>query len=194
MAATRQDLFAFLDSLGVAHATHEHPPVFTVAESAGVKDAMPGGHTKNLFLKDRRGRLFLLSALAETKIDLKALAKLFHADRFSFGAPELLEEALGVMPGSVTAFAVLNDTLGRVTFLLDEALLAHDPVNFHPLTNDATTAVSPEGLRRFLDATGHRPVRVAFDPEGRPALVEEDGEAAHVPPATLPQMTPKDDP
>jgi Ala-tRNA(Pro) deacylase len=172
MAATRHDLLAFLDSLGVAHRTHEHPPVFTVAESADVKQAMPGGHTKNLFLKDRRGRLYLLSALAETKIDLKALAKLFHADRFSFGAPELLHEALGVTPGSVTAFAVMNDRLGRVTLLLDDALFAHDLVNFHPLSNDATTAVSPAGLMTFLNATGHHPVRVAFTPEGAPRLVD----------------------
>lgn len=181
MAATRHDLLAFLDSLGIAHATHDHPPVFTVAESADIKQTMPGGHTKNLFLKDRRGRLFLLSALAETRIDLKALAKLFHADRFSFGSPELLHEALGVTPGSVTAFAMINDKLGRVTFLLDEALMAHDPVNFHPLTNDATTAVSPAGLLAFLDAAGHRPVRVVFSPDGAPALVEETAAAAHVP-------------
>lgn len=180
MPATRQDLLAFLDSLGIAHATHDHPPVFTVAESADIKLSMPGGHTKNLFLKDKRGRLFLLSALAETKIDLKALAKLFHADRFSFGAPELLHEALGVAPGSVTAFAMINDTLGRVTFLLDAALLAHDPVNFHPLTNDATTAVSPAGLMAFLDAAGHRPILVAFTADGAPSLVEDAAAAAHV--------------
>lgn len=172
MAATRHDLLAYLDSLGIAHRTHDHAPVFTVAESAEIKAAMPGGHTKNLFLKDRRGRLFLLSALAETKIDLKALAKLFGADRFSFGSPELLHEALGVTPGSVTAFAVMNDRLGRVTMLLDAALFDHDPVNFHPMSNDATTAVSPAGLTAFLDATGHPPIRVAFDSEGAPRLVD----------------------
>jgi Ala-tRNA(Pro) deacylase len=181
MPATRQDLLDYLDRLGVPHRTTDHAPVFTVAESAGIKETMPGGHTKNLFLKDRRGRLFLLSALAETKIDLKALAKLFHADRFSFGAPELLLEALGVTPGSVTAFAVLNDELGRVSFLLDAALLAHDPVNFHPLSNDATTAVSPGGLLAFLEAAGHRPVIVQFSADGLPALVEENDPTAHVP-------------
>lgn len=172
MTATRHDLLAFLDRIGVAHATHDHPPVFTVAESGAIKLDMPGGHTKNLFLKDKRGRLFLLSALAETKIDLTALARLLGAGRFSFGAPDLLLEALGVTPGSVTVFALMNDRLGRVNLLLDEALFAVDPVNFHPLTNDATTAVSGAGLLAFLDATGHRPLRIRFDAGGAPTLVE----------------------
>jgi Ala-tRNA(Pro) deacylase len=180
MTATRHDLLAFLDSIGVAHVTHDHEPVFTVAESHTIKLAMPGGHTKNLFLKDKRGRLFLLSALAETKIDLTALAKAFSAGRFSFGSAELLQEALGVTPGSVTAFALMNDRLGRVTFLLDAALLEHDPVNFHPLGNDATTAVSPTGLLSFLDHTGHRPILVRFGPDGAPVLVEEPPPPAHV--------------
>ncbi len=171
-ASTRQDLFDFLDRLGVAHRTHDHAPVFTVAESETIKLDMPGGHTKNLFLRDKAGRLFLLCALAETKIQLNALAKLLKAGRFSFGSPELLFEALGVTPGSVTIFAVLNDRLGRVALLLDEALLHVDPVNFHPLANDATTAVSPTGLMVFLAATGHPPQRIAFDPDGTPVAVE----------------------
>jgi len=171
-ASTRQDLLAFLDRLGVAHRTHDHAPVFTVAESGAIKRDMPGGHTKNLFLKDKAGRLFLLCALAETKINLNALAKLLKAGRFSFGSPELLLEALGVTPGSVTVFALINDRLGRVALLLDEALLHIDPVNFHPLSNDATTAVSPAGLMTFLEATGHAPLRIAFDAAGAPAAVE----------------------
>ena len=172
MTATRQDLLAYLDRIGVAHRTYDHPPVFTVAESGSIKLDMPGGHTKNLFLKDKRGRLFLLGVLAETKIDLTALARLLAAGRFSFGAPDLLLDALGVTPGSVTVFALMNDTLGRVTLLLDEALFAVDPVNFHPLANDATTAVSGADLLKFLVATGHRPLRIRFGPDGGPALVE----------------------
>jgi len=171
-ASTRQDLFDFLDRLGVARRTHDHAPVFTVAESETIKLDMPGGHTKNLFLRDKAGRLFLLCALAETKIQLNALAKLLKAGRFSFGSPELLFEAPGVTPGSVTIFALLNDRLGRVALLLDEALLHVDPVNFHPLANDATTAVSPTGLMVFLAATGHLPQRIAFDPDGTPVAVE----------------------
>ncbi len=172
MTATRHDLLDFLDTLGVAHRTYDHPAVFTVAESGAIKTLMPGGHTKNLFLKDKRGRLFLLCAIAETKIDLTALARLLSAGRFSFGAADLLLDALGVTPGSVTAFALINDKLGRVSLLLDEALFADDPVNFHPLTNDATTALSGAGLLTFLEATGHRPMRIRFDPEGAPSLVE----------------------
>lgn len=172
MASTRQDLFALFDRLGVAHTTYDHPPVFTVAESTSIKLDMPGGHTKNLFLKDKAGRLFLLSALAETKIDLNALAKALKAGRFSFGAPELLLDALGVTPGSVTVFALINDRLGRVGLILDEALFDVDPVNFHPLANDATTAVSPEGLLRFLEETGHPPLRIRFGPDGKPEAVE----------------------
>ena len=171
-AATRQDLFDLLDRRGVPHRTYDHPPVFTVAESASIKLAMPGGHTKNLFLKDKNGRLLLLCALAETKIDLNALAKAMKAGRFSFGAPELMHEALGVTPGSVTVFALINDRLGRITLLLDDALFAVDPVNFHPLSNDATTAVSPGGLLRFLEETGHAPQRIRFDGDGKPTLVE----------------------
>lgn len=172
MASTRQDLFDLLDRLGVAHRTFDHAPVFTVAESASIKIEMPGGHTKNLFLKDKAGRLFLLCALAETKVDLNALAKVLKAGRFSFGAPDLMQDALGVTPGSVTVFALINDGLGRVALLLDDALLQIDPVNFHPLTNDATTAVSPAGLLTFLEATGHRPLRIRFRPDGAPEPVE----------------------
>jgi len=167
-ASTRQDLFDFLDRLGVARRTHDHAPVFTVAESETIKLDMPGGHTKNLFLRDKAGRLFLLCALAETKIQLNALAKLLKAGRFSFGSPELLFEALGVTPGSVTIFALLNDRLGRVALLLDEALLHVDPVNFHPLANDATTAVSPTGLMVFLAATGHLAAAHRFRPRRDP--------------------------
>ncbi len=115
-AATRKDLFALLDRLGVAHNTLDHRPVFTVEEGADIKAAMPGGHTKNLFLKDRRGSLWLICALGETEIDLNALAKALGAQRFSFGSSELMIETLGVHPGSVTVFALMNDHLNRVTW------------------------------------------------------------------------------
>jgi Ala-tRNA(Pro) deacylase len=172
MPATPADLFARLDALGVAHATTEHRPIFTVEGGADLKAALPGGHTKNLFLKDKKGALYLVSALGETAIDLNALSKALGAARFSFGSAALLEDVLGVTPGSVTAFALMNDAARKVTFVLDEALLAHDPVNFHPLTNAATTAVSPAGLLRFLAWTGHAPIRVAFDQGGQPVRIE----------------------
>jgi Ala-tRNA(Pro) deacylase len=171
MLATRQQLLALLDDLGVAYTTHDHPPVFTVAESGAIKIAMPGGHTKNLFLKDKKGGLFLVSALADTAIDLNALSKTLGVGRFSFGSAALLLETLGVHPGSVTAFAVINDKLNRVRIVLDEGLLGHALVNFHPLSNDATTAVTPAGLLRLFDHTGHHPTRVAFTADGASRIV-----------------------
>jgi Ala-tRNA(Pro) deacylase len=170
MPATRQELFDLMDRLGLAHRTHDHPPVFTVAESSAIKFAIPGGHTKNLFLKDKKGALLLFSALADTPIDLNLLAKTLGMARFSFGAPALLFETLGVHPGSVTAFAAINDRLNRVRIGLDAGLLAHSAVNFHPLSNDATTSIAPGDLLTFLAHTGHRPAIVAFDDNGGSAL------------------------
>ena len=175
MPATEADLFARFDALGIAHTTHRHRPVFTVEESGDVKAAMPGGHTKNLFLKDKKGALYLISAIAETRIDLNAVSKLIGAGRFSFGSGELLQEKLGVPPGSVTVFAVINDPDQQVRLILDEALFAHDPVNFHPLKNDATTAMSPADLLRFLADLGRKPIRIAFDAAGVPSLIDPGG-------------------
>lgn len=180
--ATEHDLFAFFDQLGIAHTTARHRPVFTVSESAGIKESMPGGHTKNLFLKDKKGALFLISAIADTAIDLNAMSKVLGAGRFSFGSPERLMENLGVEPGSVTVFAVINDPERKVTLVLDEALFAHDPVNFHPLKNDATTAISPADLLRFLGALGRAPIRLAFDAAGQPTLIEPGAPPAHLHP------------
>ena len=163
MPASRAELFAFLDAHGVDHRTLEHPPVFRVEEGREIKARLPGGHTKNLFLKDAKGRLWLVSALQDAAIDLKTLPAEIGSARLSFGSPERLLAALGVTPGSVTAFALLNDPEQRVTFVADAALLEADPVNFHPLGNDATTAVSREGFRRFLRALGREPIPVAFD-------------------------------
>ena len=159
---TREGLLAFLDALGVAHVTHDHAPVFTVGEGADIKAQMPGGHTKNLFLKDKKGALVLISALQSTQIELKRLHERLGCGRLSFGSPERLADALGVTPGSVTAFALINDPERRVRFILDAALLEHDTVNFHPLRNDATTAVSREGLLAFLAALGREPEVMDF--------------------------------
>ncbi|HET9232406.1 MAG TPA: prolyl-tRNA synthetase associated domain-containing protein [Vitreimonas sp.] len=182
MPATEDDLFARFETLGIVHKTYRHRPVFTVGESAEIKAALPGGHTKNLFLKDKKGRLFLLSALGDTVIDLTAVSKLIGAGRFSFGNADLLLQHLGVTPGSVTVFAVINDTDRRVTVVLDEALFAHDPVNFHPLRNDATTAVSPADMLKFVRATGHEPIRLAFDAAGVPSPIEPGAAPAHLQP------------
>jgi Ala-tRNA(Pro) deacylase len=155
---TREDLFAFLDAQGIAHRTHAHAAVFTVAESRHIKEGMPGGHTKNLFVKDKKGRLFLVTALSDATIDLKRLHEAIGASgRVSFGSAELLRATLGVEPGSVTPLAAINDRAGAVTVILDANLMEHDPVNVHPLENTATTALAPGDLVRFLEATGHPP-------------------------------------
>lgn len=169
--ATEDDLFARFDALGIAHRTTRHRPVFTVEEGADLKAQMPGGHSKNLFLKDKKGAIFLLCALGDTAIDLNAVSKVLGAGRFSFGSAERLKEYLGVEPGSVTIFALINDPDRRVTLVLDEGLLAHDPVNFHPLKNDATTAISPADLLKFIASLGREPIRLSFDPNGVPSRV-----------------------
>ena len=159
---TRSDLIAFFDAHAIAHDTTDHPAVFRVGEGEGIKDDIPGAHTKNLFLKDAKGRLWLISALGETTIDLKKLHHVIGSGRLSFGPQEMMLETLGVTPGSVTAFGLINDTDRRVRFVLDKALAESDPVNFHPLKNDATTAVSQAGLRKFLAALGVTPMIVDF--------------------------------
>ena len=168
MAKTRAELMAFLDGIGVAHATLDHPAVFRVGEGEDIKAGLPGAHTKNLFLKDAKDQLWLISAEAETRIDLKRLPPVIGSARLSFGNEALMLEALGVTPGSVTAFGLINDTGHRVRFVLDAVLAAADPVNFHPLTNTATTRVSQAGFRAFLAAVGVEPRIVDFTTVGEP--------------------------
>jgi Ala-tRNA(Pro) deacylase len=160
---TPDQLLARLDALGIAHRTYSHPAVFTVAEAVALRGTLPGGHCKSLFLKDNKAGLWLVVALEERQIDLKRLAAALAAPRFSFGNGELLYEVLGVRPGSVTPFALVNDTIQRVTIVLDQAMLDHDPLNYHPLDNDRTTAIAPADLLRFIAGCGHRPRIVDLD-------------------------------
>jgi Ala-tRNA(Pro) deacylase len=169
MSAHSTELFAFLDRLGIAHATVKHPPLFTVEQSRAMRGQIPGGHTKNLFLKDKKGALFLVVALEDAVIELKSLHRRLGASgRFSFGAADLLQEVLGVQPGAVTPFAVLNDKALRVTVILDAPMLEHATLNYHPLDNTMTTSIGREDLLKFLDATEHRPriERVSEGPGG----------------------------
>ena len=154
---TPDALFARLDALGIAHRTYSHPPVFTVEEAKSLRGSLPGGHCKSLFLKDKKAGLWLVVALEECRVDLKGLADRLGAPRFSFGSAELLHEVLGVRPGSVTPFAAINDSASRVAVVLQRAMLAHEPLNYHPLENDRTTAIAPADLVRFLEACGHPP-------------------------------------
>ena len=151
-------LYERLTALGIAWRTHAHLPVFTVEEAAALYESQPGGHTKNLFLKDKKNGLWLVVARDELRIDLNALARQLGVPRFSFGSPVLLAETLGIEPGSVTPFAIMNDRDGKVRIVLDEAMLALEPLNFHPLRNDRTTAITAADLLRFIRACEHEPV------------------------------------
>src|SRR5438874_2829906 len=157
MPLTPEELFARLNALGIAYKTYTHPPVFTVAEAVALRGKLPGGHCKSLFLKDKKAGLWLVVALEERRVDLKRLADALGAPRFSFGNCELLYEVLGVRPGSVTPFALVNDTSRRVTAVLDRAMLEQNPLNYHPLENDRTTAIAPADLLRFIAACRHQP-------------------------------------
>src|SRR5215208_4534507 len=157
MPATPDHLFAFLDRLGLPHTTATHPPLFTVEQSQALRGTIPGGHTKNLFLKDKKDTVFLVVAPEDASIDLKTLHQKLGAARFSFGSADLMRELLGVEPGAVTAFGVINDTAGRVNVVLDAGLLEHAVLNCHPLVNTMTTSIGREDLVRFLAATGHTP-------------------------------------
>ncbi|WP_371349086.1 prolyl-tRNA synthetase associated domain-containing protein [Ancylobacter sp. IITR112] len=158
MPLSRDDLLARLAELGIATTTVEHPPLFTVEDSQALRGDIAGGHTKNLFLKDKKGNLFLVVVEEEARVDLKNLhVALGAASKLSFGSAELLEEVLGVKPGAVTAFGPVNDRDGRVTVVLDAELMAHEVINCHPLVNTATTTIASADLIRFLRDTGHEP-------------------------------------
>ena len=159
MAATSDELLVRLKALGIETQTFEHPPVFTVAEARDLRGAISGGHTKNLFLKDRKGGLFLVVAEEDARIDLKTIHAAIGAQgRVSFGSAELLVEVWGVQPGSVTPFGAINDAAGRVKVVLDDAMMTHERLNFHPLINSRTTNISSADLLRFLRAADHEPL------------------------------------
>jgi Ala-tRNA(Pro) deacylase len=158
MTVTPDELFAALTRLGIAHSTVTHPPVFTVEQAARLRGQIPGGHTKNLFLRDKKQALYLVVALEDAEIDLKGLHRQLGASgRFSFGSADLLREVWGVVPGAVTPFGAINDTEARVTVVLDAPMMAHETLNYHPLVNTMTTSLSRGDLVKFLESTGHMP-------------------------------------
>jgi len=158
MPKTQDELFAVLSSLGIEVTTRQHPPLHTVAESQALRGEIAGRHTKNLFLKDKKDNFFLVTVGEDTQVDLKSIHQVIGAaSRVSFGNPEKLMDYLGVVPGAVTAFGVINDEGGQVKAILDEELMSHDVVNGHPLVNTATTSIAPDDLVRFMRATGHDP-------------------------------------
>jgi len=161
MPATREDLFSRFKALGIEAQTHEHTAVFTVEEARAQRGEIPGGHCKNLFLKDDKGAIWLIVCLEESQIDLKSAPAKIGSRRLSFGKPDLLMEVLGVEPGSVTPFALINDTAQRVNVVLDAAMMAHEFLSYHPLRNDATTTIRSADLVTFIRSCGHQPRIVA---------------------------------
>ena len=172
MLTTPDEILARLDALGIEHRTTLHPPVFTVEEAREHTGRLPGGHCKNMFLKDKRDRLWLVTCRDQLRVDLNRLAKELGAARLSFGKVDLLHEILGVTPGSVTPLAIVNDRAGAVTLVLDTGLLAHEWLNCHPLRNDATTSLRSSDLLRLVRDSGHEPILLDLDrasvPSGAP--------------------------
>ena len=158
MPLSPSELHDYLDKLGIEVKTVEHPPLFTVADSQSLRGEIPGGHTKNLFLKDKKDNFFLVTVEEDAVVDLKSIHQLIGAaSRVSFGKPEKLMEYLGVIPGSVTVFGAVNDTAHNVQVILDADLMKHDVINGHPLPNEATTSIKRDDLVAFLKSTGHEP-------------------------------------
>ena len=159
MPKSPDELFAFLDSLGISVSTTKHPPLYTVADSQALRGEITGGHTKNLFLKDRKDNFFLVTVDEDAEVDLKQIHHVIGASgKVSFGKPEALMELLGVVPGAVTVFGLINDTVGKVKLVLDSGLMENDIINAHPLTNEATTSIANADLVRFVKETGHEPL------------------------------------
>jgi Ala-tRNA(Pro) deacylase len=173
MPTTPEELFAYLNRLGIAHSTVTHPPLFTVEQSQTLRGQIAGGHTKNLFLKDKKDAVFLVVASEDARIELKSLHRVLGASgRFSFGSADLLLELWGVLPGAVTPFGAINDTAHRVTVVLDAGMMRHEILNYHPLVNTKTTSLGAEDLIKFLEATGHPPHIVSVT-EGAAGLAQE---------------------
>ena len=162
---TPTQLLARLAELDIPAKTQSHAPVMTVDESKRLRGEIEGAHCKNLFLKDKKQRLWLVVADEGRAINLKHLRRLIGSASLSFGRAELLADVLGVKPGSVTPFAVINDTRNQVTLVLDKALVQGGKVSFHPLTNTQTTTLDSAGLLAFLKAHEHEPLIIDFDVE-----------------------------
>ena len=167
MITTRDAILAKLDELEITTTTYDHEAVFTVEESEKLHDQIPGGHTKNLFVKDKKGKLFLLVVGAHATIDLKTLHKKLGCARLSFGKPDLLQEKLGITPGSVNAFCIINDESNEVSILFDQTLMSQDQIACHPMTNTATTVIGRDDLEKFVKSTKHEVTIMALaEPAG----------------------------
>lgn len=155
MHYTHEKLFALFDQLDIDYKNYEHDPVFTVEEAQEACHMITGAHCKTLLLKDQNKQYYLISMRDDQSLSTNELRKQYKLKRLSFATAEELDELLGVIPGSVTPFALVNHTGSQVTFLLDHDLMVYEQVNFHPLRNDMTTSISPEGLIRLIEYLGH---------------------------------------
>ncbi|MCB1538478.1 MAG: prolyl-tRNA synthetase associated domain-containing protein [Rhodospirillales bacterium] len=164
-----QALMARLDAMGIPYVLHRHKPVFTCEESAFLKDVIPGLHVKNLFLRDKKGRMCLVVVPDELALDLKILAPVLGFDRFSFGSPERLWTHLGVRPGSVCPFAAINDTDGAVEVVLHRPVAEAPVISAHPMHNTMSLALSGPDVVRFLAAVNHPPRILDLAPYARAA-------------------------
>ncbi|MEJ5022320.1 prolyl-tRNA synthetase associated domain-containing protein [Ochrobactrum vermis] len=168
MPLSPSELHDYLHKLGIEVKTVEHPPLFTVTDSQSLRGEIPGGHTKNLFLKDKKDNFFLVTVEEDAVVDLKSIHHVIGAaSRVSFGKPEKLMEYLGVIPGSVTVFGAANDTARNVQVVLDASLMKYEVINGHPLTNEATTSIKREDLVAFLKSTGHEPRVLAVSEDAK---------------------------
>jgi len=161
--ATPEDVLARLDALDISVVTHHHPPLFTVEQSKALRGDLPGGHCKNLFLRDRKKRMWLVVCREDLSVDLKALGPLIGADRLSFASADRLMRVLGVIPGAVSPFALMNDSETEVSVVLDQGMMRLSPLNYHPISNEMTTAIDPDDLVRFIRSCGHEPMVVNLE-------------------------------
>lgn len=169
-------LLARLESLGIRAVTHRHPPVHTVEESKALRGDLPGAHCKSLLLKDRKGGLFLVVAREDLRLDLRTLHTRLGSGRLSFASADTLWRVLGVRPGSVTPFALVNDRQCRAAVVLDAGMMACDPLNYHPLENDRTTAIAAADLALFIAACGHAPRVINLEAEPSPCFKTQPAE------------------
>jgi len=158
--ATPEVVFARLSELGIQIRTHHHPALFTVEQSKALRGELPGGHCKNLLLRDKRKRMWLVVCLEDQTVNLKTLGSIIGADRLSFASADRLMHVLGVIPGAVSPFALINDTEHVVTVVLDKAMMELSPLNYHPISNEMTSAIDPRDLMAFIHSCGHEPMVV----------------------------------
>jgi Ala-tRNA(Pro) deacylase len=149
-------VYAALDALGIEYERHEHPPVFTAEEAAEHWSGLDATQCKNLFLRNKKGNRHYLVILEISKhADLRQIARLVGDDRLSFGSPERLMARLGLTPGSVSPFGLINDDDRTVRVLIDRDLRGVDRAIFHPNINSASVVVTWKDFERFLDVRGN---------------------------------------